>query len=190
MNIMMIGMLSLISNPLVHSTCTASLLLFALFLPRLIYRNLFPARRRRRWSRRRKPEKWRVHPGKGGGLSFSPSLRKERTEGTTEVEMGPKLVPPPFPPRSVGWAYKRANRVLAKRLRSASSRVFCSVRLFPEICFPPNFVSWPVWEPVLRKGSWGRLNETAMQRPLLTDLKCKFMKEGTNLVLDLVGLVE
>ena len=101
MNIMMIGMLSLISNPLVHSTCTASLLLFALFLPRLIYRNLFPARRRRRWSSR-KPEKWRVHPGKGGGLSFSPSLRKERMEGTTEVEMGPKLVPPPFPSRSVG----------------------------------------------------------------------------------------
>ena len=41
-----------------------------------------------------------------------------------------------------------------------------------------------------RKWSSGRLNETAMQRPLLTDLKCKFMKEGTNLVLDLVGLVE
>ena len=109
MNIMMIGMLSLISNPLVHSTCTASLLLFALFLPRLIYRNLFPARRRRRWSRSRKPEKWRVHPGKGGGLSFSPSLRKERMEGTTEVEMGPKLVPPPFPPRSVGRSGGRTS---------------------------------------------------------------------------------
>ena len=136
------------------------------------------------------PEKWWVHPGKGVGLSFSEEGKDGGTEGTTEVEMGPKLVPPPFPPRSVGWAYKRANRVLAKRLRSASSRVFCSVRLFPEKCFPPNFVSWPVWEPVLRKGSWGRLNETAMQRPLLTDLKCKFMKEGTNLVLDLVGLVE
>ena len=124
---------------------------------------------------------------KGGGLFLSPSRRKERMEGTTEVEMGPKLVPPPFPPR---WAYKRANRISAKRLRSASPQVFLGVCLLPEKCLPPNSVSWPVWEPVLRKGSWGRLNETAMQRPLLTDLKCKFMKEGTNLVLDLVGLVE
>ena len=42
--------------------------------------------------------------------------------------------------RSVGWAYKRANRVLAKRLRSASSRVFavlvCSLKnvSHPTLC--------------------------------------------------------
>ena len=129
-----------------------------------------------------------------GSELVSPSLllggRKGWREGTTEVEMGPKLVTPPFPPRPVAVGGVQACKPsLGEEVAVSVNSSFLKT-LFPEKCLPPNFVSWPVLEPVLRKGSSGRLNETAMQRPLLTDLKCKFMEEDTNLVLDLVGLVE